>query len=228
MSTASRLSAPEGRVRFAWLARFFGHALALYVRLVARTAHISGDTINQGQAIFAIWHESNLVSAIAAWKLRRDRHPVVFSTRGFRGIVMNTMLRSMGADVVTLPDEGAATRGEATSLSREMARIGREGRTLVISCDGPFGPYRMAKPGVLIVARESGLPIQPWAVASRPTLRLGGRWDRMIVALPFGRLQVYEGTPIGLAERDCIKPRLVELQAELERIQGLADARMGG
>jgi hypothetical protein len=31
-----------------------------------------------------------------------------------------------------------------------------------------------------------------------------------------------------VAERDRIKPRLAELQAELERIQAQADARMGG
>ncbi|HET7521198.1 MAG TPA: hypothetical protein VFK61_06645 [Candidatus Limnocylindria bacterium] len=228
MSTGTDPAAPlEGRVRFAWLARLFGRLLALYVRLVGATARTAGAPINQEQAIFAIWHESNLVSAIAAWKLRRDRSPVVFSTRGFRGIVMNTMLRTMGADVVTLPDEGAATRGEATSLSREMARLGREGRSLVVSCDGPFGPYRVAKPGVLIVARESGLPIQPWAVSSRPPVRLGGRWDRMIVALPFGRLRVHEGAVLRLAPRDRIKPRLAELQAELERLQQLADGELG-
>jgi lysophospholipid acyltransferase (LPLAT)-like uncharacterized protein len=84
------------------------------------------------------------------------------------------------------------------------------------------------KPGVLIVARESGLPIQPWAVASRPPFRLRRRWDRMILALPFGRLRIYEGVPLRLAARDRIKPRLAELQSELERVQALADARMGG
>jgi lysophospholipid acyltransferase (LPLAT)-like uncharacterized protein len=217
----------EDRVRHAWLARFFGRCMAAYVSLVARTARASGPPIGQEQAILAIWHESNLVSAIAVLKLRQDKSPVVFSTRGFRGIVMNTMLRSLGADVVTLPEEGGASRGEATSLSREMARLGRAGRSLVISCDGPFGPYRIVKPGVLIVARESGLPIQPWAVVSRPPVRLDRRWDRMILPLPFGRLRVHEGQIIRLAERDRIKPRLAELQAELQRVQRLADERMG-
>jgi lysophospholipid acyltransferase (LPLAT)-like uncharacterized protein len=218
----------EDRVRHAWLARFFGRCMAAYVALVARTTRASGPPIGQERAILAIWHESNLVSAIAVLKLRQDKSPVAFSTRGFRGIVMNTMLRSLGADVVTLPEEGGASRGEATSLSREMARLGRAGRSLVISCDGPFGPYRIVKPGVLIVARESGLPIQPWAVASRPPVRLDRRWDRMILPLPFGRLRVHEGQIIRLAERDRIKPRLGELQAELERVQELADERMGG
>lgn len=190
---------------------------------MARTVRTSGPPINQGQFILAIWHETNIAAAIAIVKLRDDKHPVVFSTRGFRGIVMNTMLRSFGASVVTLPDEGTATRAEAAALTRAMARLGRSGASLVVSCDGPFGPYRIAKAGVTIVAREAGLPIQPWAIAARPPLRLSGRWDRMIVPLPFGRMRVFEGVPLEIGPKDRLKPRLVELQAELDRVQALAD-----
>ena len=44
---------------------------------------------------------------------------------------------------------------------------------MVVTPDGPFGPYRVAKPGALIVARASGLRVQPWAVHVRPALRIG-------------------------------------------------------
>jgi len=174
-----------------------------------------------------MWHESNLVAAIAMWKLRHDRRAVSFSTRGFRGIVMNTMVRSLGAHVVTLPDDEKGQRAEATALVRDMAELGRSGHTLVVSPDGPIGPYRIAKPGVVIVARESGLPILPWALASRPPFRLSGRWDRMILGLPFGRLRVIEGPLLRVAERDRIKPRLAELQAALDEVQARADRAAG-
>jgi 3-deoxy-D-manno-octulosonic-acid transferase len=216
----------EDRVQFAWLARLLGKVMAAYITLVAHTIRVSGPPINQGQVIFAVWHETNLAAATAAWKLRNDKHPLVFSTRGFRGIVMNSMLRAFRSPIVTLPDEGAGTRREAAALTRTMARLARAGSSLVISCDGPFGPYRVAKPGVVIVARECGLPIQPWAIATRPPWRLKGRWDRMIVPLPFGRMRIYEGEPIVLGERDRLKPRLAELQAELDRVQALADHRV--
>ena len=84
----------------------------------------------------------------------------------------------------------------------------------------------MAKPGVLIVARESGLLVQPWAISIRPALRLPGRWDRQLIPVPFGSLRVEEGTPIRIGPRDRIKPRLADLQAELDRIAAVADARM--
>ena len=209
------------------MARIAGVVLGWYVRLVAATSRATGPPISQDQVILAMWHETNLAATVAAVRLRNDRRFVSFSTRGFRGVVMSSMLESLGARSVPLPDNNAATRGEATSLSRSLARIGREGWSLVVSCDGPWGPYRVAKPGVLIVARESGLPVQPWAVAARPTWRLRGRWDRQLVPLPFGRLTVEEGTPIRIAPTERIKPRLGEFQAELDRVAAAADRSMG-
>lgn len=222
-----RPSAREDDVRFGWLARLIGKALAGYVWLVARTARFSGPPISQDQVIFAVWHESNLAAAVSAYRLRKDNKAIVFSTRGFRGIVMNTMLRSLGSGVVTLPDEGSQTRAEAASISRVMARVGQSGWSLVISCDGPWGPHRVAKPGVLIVARESGVPILPWAISVRPALRLKGRWDRHIVPLPFARMRVEEGTLLRVGERDRIKPLVGVLQEELMRVAERADRGMG-
>jgi lysophospholipid acyltransferase (LPLAT)-like uncharacterized protein len=216
--------AREERVRFGWLARLFGRGLALYVKLVARTVRVSGPPVSQDRAVFAIWHESNLVAAAAAVRLRPGHVHVSFSTRRFRGVVMNAMLGGLGWAAVTLPEPGE--RAEATSVSRAMAGVGRAGNSPVASCDGPIGPYRVAKPGVLIVARESSLPVLPWAVAVRPSLRLERRWDRQLVPLPFSRLRVYEGAMIRVGPRDRIKPILVELQAELSRLAELADKRM--
>ena len=83
------------------------------MRFVAATSRASGPPVTQDQALFAIWHESNLAAAIAAWKLRDNKRVISFSTRGFRGVVMNAMLESVRAGVVTLPEEGRQSRAEA-------------------------------------------------------------------------------------------------------------------
>jgi lysophospholipid acyltransferase (LPLAT)-like uncharacterized protein len=176
----------QAGVPFAWLARICGRLLGLYVRLVAATARVSGPPVTQAQSVFAIWHESNLAAATASFKLREVKRVVSFSTRGFRGIVMNGLLDSIGAEAVPLPPEGRQTRAEA------------------------------------------GLPIQPWALAIRPALRLTRRWDRQLVPLPFCRMRVDEGQRMHLRPREPLKPRLAELQVELGRITALAERRMEG
>ena len=75
-ATTGRTIDAEEPTRYAWLARLFGRCLAAYVWLVGRTARFSGAPINQEQVIYAIWHESNLVGAITAWKLRRNEPAV--------------------------------------------------------------------------------------------------------------------------------------------------------
>jgi lysophospholipid acyltransferase (LPLAT)-like uncharacterized protein len=122
---------------------------------------------------------------------------------------------------VALPAE--EERSEAARLSLELARIGREGASPVVSPDGPFGPYRRAKPGALIVAREAGIPIQPWAMSARPAIRLNARWDRHLVPLPFCRLRVFEAEPIQVAPRVRLRPLLAQLQAELDESTARAD-----
>jgi hypothetical protein len=208
------------------LAVVIGQVMALYVRLVAATCRVEGKPPTQDQVVLAFWHEYNLVGAVAAWRTRREPHHVSFSTQTFRGEVMNAMLGALATGSVPLPAEGE--HREAARLSREMARLGREGASLVVSPDGPMGPYRRAKPGALIVARESGLPLQPWAISARPAIRLRRRWDRHIVPLPFCRLRIEEAEPIRVAPREPLRPLLARLQAALDEVSGRVDAHHRG
>ena len=197
--------------------------MAAYARLIAATCRTGVSSVTQDAEVLAFWHEYNLVAAIAALRLRRHRYHVSFSTQTFRGSVMNAFLTALGAGSVALPDE--RDRSGATRLTLEMAQLGRDGASVVISPDGPLGPYRRAKPGALIVARESGLPIRPWAVSVRPAIRLSQRWDRHIVPLPFCRLIVEEGEPILVAPREPLRPLLARLQAGLDETAARADRR---
>jgi lysophospholipid acyltransferase (LPLAT)-like uncharacterized protein len=199
-----------------WLARVFGGAMALYLRLVAATARVSGD-VTPDQVVLAFWHEYNLAAFCVALKRRRDVPHVSFSTRGFRGTVITTLLRRSGARVKVLPLPAETDRAEARDLALRMARLAAEGWSLVVTPDGPFGPYRVAKPGALIVARAAGVPIQPWAMTVSPAVRLTRRWDRHIVPLPFCRIRVTAADQIRLGPREPLKPHLADLQAELDR-----------
>jgi lysophospholipid acyltransferase (LPLAT)-like uncharacterized protein len=119
------------------LAGIIGRLMAAYVRLVAATSRFDGAPVTQEQVVLAFWHEYNLVAAIVAYRLRRGPPHVSFSTQTFRGEVMNALLASLGAGSVPLPPEGE--RAEAARLSRELARLGREGATVAVSPDGPLG-----------------------------------------------------------------------------------------
>ena len=202
------------------VASALGWLLAQYVRLVAATSRVSGH-VTQDQVVLAHWHEYNLVASVVAWKERRHRHHVSFSTQTFRGQVMTTMLAALDSGSVPLPSPDQ--KGGSARLALEMARLGQTGSTLVASPDGPLGPYRRARPGALIVAREAGLPLHAWAMATNPSVRLRGRWDRQIVPLPFGRIRVEATDGISVGPREPLRPLLGRLQAALDEVAGRAD-----
>jgi lysophospholipid acyltransferase (LPLAT)-like uncharacterized protein len=208
-------------VRFAWLAHWFGTALALYLNLVARTCQIRGP-ITRDQVVLASWHEFNMVLFVVTRRGRGDLPHASFSTRGFRGTAITSMLKRSGTpvEVFELPPEEDRAAGRALAL--KMASLAAEGRSLIVTPDGPFGPYRVAKPGALIVARASGLPVQPWAMRVRPLLRLTGRWDRQVLPLPFCRIRLIEGERLSIKPREPIRGLVTTLQEELNRISGPA------
>jgi lysophospholipid acyltransferase (LPLAT)-like uncharacterized protein len=203
------------RVRYAWLARLFGAAMALYLRLVARTCRVIGPA-TLDQVVLAFWHECNMAAFVTARKLRGDVPHASFSTQGFRGTVVTTMLERSGTPmrIFELPPEGDRIAGRAFAV--RLALLAEQGFSLIVTPDGPFGPAHVAKPGALIVARESGLPLLPLSLTARPSIRLTGRWDRQYVPLPFCRIRLRTGDRIRIGPREPIKPRVGELQAVLD------------
>ncbi len=211
------------RVRLAWLARAIGLAMAAYVQLVVRTARFDGE-LTVEQAVVATWHEANLVGLVAALMRRRHLPHASFSTRGFRGIVVTTLLQRFGVHVLPLPPE--SDRAVARTLSLTMARLAAHDYSLSVTCDGPFGPPRVAKPGALFIARAAGIPIIPMSPGARPAVRLR-RWDRHIVPLPFATVWVAQGEPLSLPERAPIGTDAVRrLQQELNVLAAQTERRM--
>lgn len=205
--------------RSGWVAELIGWLLARYLRLVGRTSRITGH-LTRGQLILAHWHEFNMLAFTVAVKVRGDLPHASFSTEGFRGEVINAQFRHSGTPVRVLPLPPERDRSAAAAFARRLARLADDGFSLIVTPDGPFGPVHVAKPGALIVARESGLAIQPWAFELHPTVRLTSRWDRMLLPLPFCRIRVLLGEPMRIGPRDPLRPRLADLQAGMEALAG--------
>lgn len=213
--------------RRAWLARLAGRLLALYLRMVARTARIGPVTREQG--VLTFWHEYNLALFAVAAARRGDLPHASFSTQTPRGTVIATIFESLArtpGQVVVLPLPDDQDRAAGRTLARQLGDLGRAGYSVVVTPDGPWGPFRVAKPGALLVARQAGLPLLPLAVRARPALRLRRRWDRQVLPLPFSRLQVMAGQPIQVGPRQPLRPLTRSLQTALDKVTAAADPRL--
>jgi hypothetical protein len=108
---------------------------------------------------------------------------------------------------------------------RDLIRVIRAGRSVAITPDGPRGPRERLKPGVLQLARVTGVPIVPLAAAASRAWWFV-RWDRFLVPQPFARLHVAYGDPIHVP-RDAVDLEGVTtlVEAKLKELMDTVEAR---
>jgi hypothetical protein len=122
--------------------------------------------------ILAFWHAQQLMIPIG---YRGTGSHVLISQHGDGEIIARIIAR-FGHEAV----RGSSTRGGAGAL-RALIKLGRSGRDMVVTPDGPKGPRHVAKLGVIHLAKATGLPIVPLAFAcsKKNSLRVGiATWFR--------------------------------------------------
>jgi lysophospholipid acyltransferase (LPLAT)-like uncharacterized protein len=97
-----------------------------------------------------------------------------------------------------------------------------DGHSMALTADVPK-VSRVAGLGIVTLARFSGRPIYPVAVATSARIALNN-WDRSEVNLPFGRLAIVVGAPIPVAA-DADRPTLEMARQAVEAGLNAATAR---
>lgn len=123
--------------------------------------------------ILAFWHSQQLMIPIG---YRGTGSHVLISRHGDGEIIARIIAR-FGHEAV----RGSSTRGGAGAL-RALIKLGRSGRDVVVTPDGPKGPRHVVKLGIIHLAKATGLPIVPLAFAcsKKNSLRAGiATWSQL-------------------------------------------------
>lgn len=164
-----------------------GSVLYLYYLLCRITSQIviegPGDHDLSRHAIFCIWHES-WWSYFVVFHRYRSAHAMMSHPAAYMKPV-HAVFRMMGAKRLLLGSSGE----EGRRAANELARLVHDGFSTTISPDGPYGPPRSLKKGVLHVALQSGAPVVPLTISSSRFIRWTS-WDSKKFPLPFSRITV--------------------------------------
>jgi lysophospholipid acyltransferase (LPLAT)-like uncharacterized protein len=201
-----------------WLAAALLRALGATWRV--RQLAADDPTARREPAVGAFWHQGLFP---AAWRFR-DLGAAIPVSRSRDGDRIEAVLRRLGYGP---SPRGSSSLGGHAALAGAI-RSAHEGRMIGVLCDGPRGPARRCKPGVLAIARASGLPLYPVGVAARPALTFPS-WDRTVLPLPFARVVFTGGAPLHIppeATREDLETLRQHLERELDRLQQLAEAEL--
>ncbi len=126
------------------------------------------------------------------------------------------------------PVRGSASRGGAEAVGH---LIERSDLHLAMTPDGPRGPRRTLKEGIMFLASRSRRPIVPTALTGTSCWSIQGNWTNLILPKPFSSILLIAGKPIDLPEnlpREEFGLYTELLQQEMERLDLIAQRMVAG
>lgn len=216
-------------VRSDQLRRVLCYSIHLYIRFVYATNLWSVEGAEHPRRlhdagrpfILAFWH-GRLMMIPMAWRRLAPIHMLISAHRD--GRIIADAVAYFGVQTVT----GSTRRGGGAAL-RAMVRSLAAGDCVGITPDGPAGPAMVASTGIVNVARLAHAPIVPVTFATSRR-RMMKSWDRMQIALPFGRGVFNWGQPIFVdpeLDDDGIERARLEVERRMLDMVTAAEARVG-
>ena len=172
--------------------------------------------------ILAFWHRRLVMMPLAYPFKRKGRGVAILASDSKDGERSTATWKWFGIHAV----RGTATDDGAKALVR-MIRAVKDGWDFGITPDGPKGPVRELKPGVIALAKKTGAAIVPVCVAYDRAWRLR-TWDLMPIPKPFATCIVRFGQPTEVpanASEAEWNPQIEAVLNELEDwAEGIGDA----
>lgn len=148
--------------------------------------------------IFAIWHGQHFLMPYVYQQNRRKSVVTLVSKSEdaqFNAIVLNLagydVVRGSGGRV----REAALKKGGVSALL-ELIGVLKAGRNVCMIADISKGKARQSGKGIVTLAKLTGRPIVPLAIATSRFKVIEGSWDKTTINLPFGKSSVRVGNPI--------------------------------
>ena len=167
-------------------------------------------------AVWVFWHRCIVP---ATWFFR-DRRIAVMTSSSFDGEYIARIIGRFGFEAV----RGSSTRGGVRALLG-MHTVIEDGRTAAFTIDGPKGPRYVAKPGPVLLARNTQTPLVAFHLAVQGAWVLNS-WDQLMIPKPFSKVALHisrmMSVPKGASHEELARYH-AEMQAALDRVRLAAE-----
>ncbi len=168
--------------------------------------------------IFALWHQRMLPPIL----YRAGSGDVTMASKSRDGDVIAGFLHFWGFRVA----RGSSSRAGGEALAQMIREIRNGAPAADLTTDGPRGPARRSKPGLLLLASALDAPVLPVGASSTRPFFVGS-WDRYMVPLPFSRCVVRVGAAVHRNGGESDEDYLSRIDAAIDRATDEADRLCG-
>lgn len=207
--------------------RFIGNLAGRYIQFVGATNRLIYEgAFDYATAdvtrplIIAMWHGQHILLPTVR---RKDHAMVALISRHRDGDLNAIAAEKLGLETV----RGSAARDPGRVVERggisgflKLRTALKEGKSVCLTADLSNTTARRAGSGIIHLARASGAPIVPLAMATSRRRTISS-WDRTTINLPFGRKAMVVGEPISVpagADDELVETLRIALEVELNRI----------
>ncbi len=213
------------KIRNRTLNRLLARAACFGLRSLLRTCKVevrelaprtSPYTPNQPERyLYCLWHDMIVLHTFAA--PHYDLAALVSRHRD--GGYLSDAMAAIGVH----PVRGSSGKGGAEAIGEIVKEL--DGWHVAITPDGPRGPRRKVKPGILFLAAKTGRPIVPTVGVCANAWRIKGSWTDLTIPKPFSRVLMFGGEKMYLPadlDRHGLRQHAERLEAAMTVLEGTA------
>jgi len=167
---------------------------------------------DKGNVVVTSWHRHAL---FLYYFFRNIKNGVAMVSRSKDGELVARVGKRFGYDSV----RGSSSKGGGEALYAMIDYMNRGGapKFCGTAVDGPRGPARVVKKGMLVLARETGAYFIPMACSGTKVITFHKAWDKTIIPYPFSTVVMEFHDPF-IIPKDISEEELENLRERTEKI----------
>lgn len=177
------------------------------LRLWIASWRFQGNVPTQSPNIMLMWHEE--LFPILKRASHQDWSVIISPSKD--GDVLCQLLSTWGFRFLR---GSASTHAKAVKVLRETIKIAKSNK-ITLGIDGPKGPRREIKIGMLLAAQKTGVPVYLARLHAKG-FRFEKAWDKCLLPYPFAKITIIQSEPIYI-DKNLDRAELEALGRELSQ-----------
>jgi len=167
---------------------------------------------DKGNIVVASWHRH---AVFLFYFFRNIKNGVAMVSRSKDGELVARVGKRFGYDSV----RGSSSKGGGEALLAMINYMNKGGapKFCGTAVDGPRGPARILKKGMLVLAKETGSYFIPMACSGTKVITFHKAWDKTIIPYPFSAVVMEFHDPF-IIPKDISEEELENLRVRTEKI----------